>query len=72
MKTDTQTAAILALLKSGETITQAQALRKFSCWRLSARIQNLRDAGWRIATERVKAKGSAFARYSLACKRRAA
>jgi len=71
MKTATQTAAILALLKSGESITQMRALRKFGCWRLSARIQNLKDAKWQIEKTRVKAKGSNFARYTLASKRRA-
>jgi len=34
---------ILALLKRGKTITQVQAIYLFACYRLSARIKELRD-----------------------------
>lgn len=40
-----QTSAILAHLKSGQTITQASAIMHFRCFRLSGRIEELRNAG---------------------------
>ncbi len=37
-----QNAQILKWLKSGKTLTALQALEKFGCWRLAARIDDLR------------------------------
>ena len=31
-------------------LTQAEAAKKFGCWRLSARIKELRDDGYNIET----------------------
>lgn len=42
---DSQNAEILAYLKRGEAITQAEAVRVFGIYRLSARIFDLRAAG---------------------------
>ena len=38
----TQNKAILAHLKKGNSITQKEAYEKFNCFRLSARINDLR------------------------------
>lgn len=65
-----QNARILDWLQSGHGLTAAQALRLFGCFRLAARIAELRRAGHAIDSEMVEAKrsdGSAVrvARYSL-------
>ena len=38
----TQNLQILSYLKKGKPITPLEALEKFGCWRLSARIYDLR------------------------------
>jgi hypothetical protein len=53
-------------LLKGETITALQALNKWGCMRLSARINELRNAGFPILTDSVKQNGKIFARYRLA------
>jgi len=44
---------ILEYLQAGNSLTQLQALGLFGSLRLSARIFNLRQAGWNIQTNRV-------------------
>ena len=61
----TQNQQILDYLKSGKTITPLTALNKFGCFRLSARIFNLREQGNAIITKNVTRKGKTFAEYSL-------
>ncbi len=61
----TQNERILDYLKSGKKLTPLIALRKFGCFRLSARILDLRQAGNAIVTENVTRKGKTFAEYSL-------
>ena len=61
----TQNEKILDYLKSGKKLTPLTALRKFGCFRLSARILDLRQAGNAIVTENVTRKGKTFAEYSL-------
>jgi len=53
-------------LLRGYGITQLQALEKWGCMRLSARINELRNAGFPILTDSVKQNGKIFARYRLA------
>ena len=65
MPAPTQNQQILEYLKSGKTITPLTALKKFGCFRLSARIFNLRQEGNPIVTENVTRKGKTFAEYSL-------
>lgn len=48
---------ILHHLQRGKTITQKQAINKFGCYRLSARIAELRTMGYNIVTEIEKNKG---------------
>jgi len=55
-----------AWLLKGKTITALQALNKWGCMRLSARINDLRNNGFPILTDSVKQNGKIFARYRLA------
>jgi len=61
----TQSAAILSYLKHKHTLTPLQALRLFGCWRLSGRILELRQAGYRIVTDMVRVGEKRVARYRL-------
>lgn len=58
-----QTTRILAHLQSGKPLTPIQALRKFGCFRLAARIAELRGSGHRIQT--TTAKGKQYATYRM-------
>lgn len=60
-----QTDAILEHLKSGNTITPVDALRDFGCFRLAARIDELRHRGFDIETINEKRNGKKYARYVL-------
>jgi len=55
-----QNALILDWLKKGNTITPIQALNMFGCFRLGARIFNLRRLGHRINGQRVKVGDKTF------------
>ena len=46
-----QKADILAALIRGETLTAMDALTRFGCFRLAARIYDLRQEGWNIISE---------------------
>tara|TARA_R100001460_G_scaffold101327_1_gene145224 strand:+ start:190 stop:387 length:198 start_codon:yes stop_codon:yes gene_type:complete len=56
---------ILSYLEKGKKITPIDALNKFGCFRLSARILDLRQKGHNIITENITKDGKTFARYSL-------
>lgn len=56
---------IWSALKRGEKLTPITALRKYGCFRLAARIQDLRDNGVPVNTTMVKIGESRVARYSL-------
>jgi len=61
-----QTDQILKTLKDGFTITPLDALRDFQCFRLSARILDLKEEGWPISKKMVKVKsGKRIASYYL-------
>ena len=51
-----QTQEILDYLKQGHTITASYAATHFSCWRLAARICDLKASGVRVVTKTVKRK----------------
>lgn len=58
---------VLAHLKNGKTLSQAEAIHYFDCYRLSAVIQRLRIAGYNIITHgepNLNGKGT-HARYEL-------
>ncbi len=63
----TQKQLILGLLKTGQRISQLEALNLFGCFRLSDRIFNLRTDGYTIKTDMIpnKDKPGAYAVYSL-------
>ena len=63
---DTQSAAILAYLEVGHSLTPLEALTMFGCFRLGARIWDLKAQGHKIATEMVAVgRGKRVARYRL-------
>jgi Helix-turn-helix domain len=66
MREKTQKQAILRALKRGP-ITPMEALRWFGCFRLGARIYELKQDGHDIRADRVtdKSSGKTFASYSL-------
>ena len=49
--TDSQNALIKGWLLNGYSITQLEALNQFGCFRLAARIADLRDEGFKIETK---------------------
>ena len=63
----TQLKQVLAYLKQGKTISQAEAIDLFKCYRLSAIIRRLRNAGYDIVThhERNSSCIGRHARYEL-------
>ena len=70
-KLDSQAARILAWLRSGRAITPLLALKRFGCFRLGARIWDLRNDGWVIdRTWETDGNGKRWACYRLARKRR--
>jgi len=60
----TQNDKIKAYLTKGKAITPIDALNKFGCFRLSARIKDLRNEGLNIATKYVTKGDKTFASYS--------
>ena len=67
MNKTTQDQTILNHLKSGRSITSAEAVRLYNCYRLSANIERLRKAGYNIVTHYEKNSRSTgrHARYEL-------
>jgi len=63
--TDSQTALIKGWLLNGYSITQLDALNMFGCFRLSARIANLREEGLDIVTYMVNVNDKRIAKYYL-------
>ena len=64
--TNSQANRILLWLKSGKRITAIEALENFGCFRLAARISDLREDGHNIVTDRVEThSGSHIAEYRL-------
>lgn len=59
-----QTQDILESLRQGP-ITPLQALDQHGCFRLAARIVELRQAGHQVVTNRVTKDGKTFAEYVL-------
>ena len=61
-----QAASILAWLRQGRTLTELEALNRFGCLRLSGRILELRQAGYRIDAPFVRtATGKRVAQYRM-------
>jgi hypothetical protein len=63
---ESQTERILGHLKAGRSLTALEALDLYGCFRLAARINDLKEEGWRIISTPFKTPGGArLARYSL-------
>lgn len=62
---ESQSARILSHLKSGKSITPIEALTMFDCFRLGARIADLRKEGYDIKTTILNKGVKRFASYSL-------
>lgn len=61
-----QCRAILRYMRQGHTITGLEALNLFGCFRLPARIADLRDKGHVIERKMIKLQnGKRVAQYSL-------
>ena len=61
-----QNRAILLYLESGGSLSTIDALEKFGSFRLSARINDLRNQGHNIRTEKFKTpNGKTVARYFI-------
>jgi len=61
----TQAEMILGYLQSGRALTPLVALDRFGCFRLAARIKNLRDQGRDIRTTHVPVGRKKIASYRL-------
>ena len=64
---NSQTDQILNYLQAGNVLTPLEAMRKFNCLRLGARIYDLRQKGYVINSLMIKddISGKRYARYSL-------
>ena len=61
-----QNQQIANYLNKGKKLTTLQALEKFGCFRLAARIADLRNNGMNIATKTIKLENNKIvAQYSL-------
>ncbi len=60
-----QSQDILEHMQRHGTITPIQALELYGCFRLAARICELRESGEDITTERPEGKGKDYAVYRL-------
>ena len=66
MATDSQNALIKGWLLNGYSITQLEALTQFGCFRLAARIADLRNKGLNVVTDMVTLEnGKRVARYFI-------
>jgi len=64
--TETQNTAILNHLLTGCSLTSLEALKYFNCFRLSARVRELKDKGFSIKTEMIKTNsGKRISKYSM-------
>jgi hypothetical protein len=62
----TQAGKILAYLQAGHALTALDALQHFGCFRLAARIHELRRDGWGIQERTVETpSGKRVAEYSI-------
>jgi hypothetical protein len=60
-----RSAILLYLQQSGHTLTAYDALRLFNCFRLAARVDQLRRDGHSIETVMVEGDGKRWAEYRL-------
>lgn len=63
---DSQCSRILKFMRTHGSITSMQAFKRLSCTRLSGRIYDLKEQGYRIKDRQVSQGRTHFKRYSLA------
>lgn len=61
----TQNEQIKKYLEEGHTLTSIEAIQKFHCARLAARIKDLRREGIPIETITERRNGKSWARYRI-------
>lgn len=61
----TQRELVRAHLESGKPLTPLEALNDYGCFRLAARIEELRKMGLGIKTTMITKGGRAFAQYKM-------
>ena len=61
----TQLQQIEKYLESGKSLTPLEALDRFQCFRLAARVGELRNRGMKIKTIMRDNNGKRYAEYSL-------
>lgn len=67
MSATTQNAQILDFLKQGRSLTSLEALDRFGCFRLGARVYDLKQEGHNITSTRITTEsGARVAEYRLA------
>jgi len=64
-ETAAQCAMILDALRSGRSLTPHDALREYKCFRLAARVYDLRKEGHNIVTMWERGANKRWARYVL-------
>jgi hypothetical protein len=65
MKNPSQNEAILAALSSGKPLTALDALNEFGCFRLAARIHDLRKEGHDIEEATIERNGKRYSEYFI-------
>jgi Helix-turn-helix domain len=60
-----QSLRILRHLKSGRSITALEALNKYKCFRLAARVHELKRMGYKIKRSMKTRNQKKFASYSI-------
>lgn len=65
MTENSQCADILRYMAGGNSLTALEALERFGCFRLAARIQDLEAFGHTFAVETIERRGKRYARYTL-------
>ena len=63
---ESQAMTILRHLQSKGPISQTEAVELYGCWRLGARIFDLRKAGWKIVSEKKTSGEKNWVAYWLA------
>jgi cbb3-type cytochrome oxidase cytochrome c subunit len=61
----TQTEEIRDHLESGRTLNPLQALKSYGCFRLAARILDLRETGLDVHMKMIQDNDKRYAEYSL-------
>jgi hypothetical protein len=65
-KRPAQSLQIMKYLATGKPITAIQALNKFGCFRLAARIHEMRSEGLAINEKTINKNGKRFSQYQIA------